>query len=150
MHTHTQLHSLKSLHEATQLSYQELCDALLALSAERQCILRSSHPVPQEGSSSPDDSGYLQNTPFRLSTTFQVNESFPMEMARRQKSNKVRFHDVRVISKSQVNLSSREERMVDLAHVFERRRAIIDAAIIRMLKREKEMSVDSVAVKVML
>ena len=44
-----------------------------------------------------------------------------------------------------MNLSSREERTVDLAHVFERRRAIIDSAIVRILKQEKEMSVDNIA-----
>ena len=44
-----------------------------------------------------------------------------------------------------MNVSSREERTVDLAHVFERRRAIMDSAIVRILKQEKEMSVDNIA-----
>ena len=34
---------------------------------------------------------------------------------------------------------------MDLAHVFERRRAIMDSAIVRILKQEKEMSVDNIA-----
>ena len=95
-----------------------------------------------------DDDPYLQTTPFRTSTTFRVNSAFPSDIAKKQKSNKVRFHEVRLINKSHGNLPSREERTLDLAHVFERRRAIMDSAIIRILKREREMSMDNIAVKV--
>ena len=95
-----------------------------------------------------DDDVYLQSTPFRTNTTFRVNAAFPSDVTKKQKSNKVRFHDVRLVSKSHGNLPSREERTMDLAHVFERRRAIMDSAIIRILKKEREMSVDNIAVKV--
>lgn len=37
---------------------------------------------------------------------------------------------------------------LDLAHVFERRRGIMDSAIMRLLKKEKEMSLDNIANKV--
>ena len=146
--THTQVHSLKSLHEATQLAYQDLCDALLALTADRQCVLLTNQPSPHEPSSPTpalEEDNYLQTTPFKINTTFLVNQDFSADIARKQKSNKVRFHDVRLVNRNQVNLSSREERTVDLAHVFERRRAIIDSAIVRILKQEKEMSVDNIA-----
>ena len=43
--------------------------------------------------------------------------------------------------------ANRQGRSVDLAHVFERRRAIIDASIIRILKKEKITSVDNIALK---
>ena len=153
MHTHThthtpQVHSLKSLHEATQLPYQDLCDALLALTADRQCVLLTNQPSPHEPPSptpTPEEDNYLQTTPFKINTTFLVNQDFSADIARKQKSNKVRFHDVRLVNRNQVNVSSREERTVDLAHVFERRRAIIDSAIVRILKQEKEMSVDNIA-----
>ena len=58
----------------------------------------------------------------------------------------VRFRDVRLVNRN--HLPTLEDRTADLAHIFERRRAIMDSAIVRMLKREKEMSVDTIAVKV--
>ena len=36
-------------------------------------------------------------------------------------------------------------KQVDLAHLFERRRNIIDAAIVRILKRDREASMDTIA-----
>ena len=45
-------------------------------------------------------------------------------------------------------MPNHEERAVGLAHVFERRRAIMDSSIVRLLKREKEMSVDNIAMQV--
>ena len=146
-----QAHSLKSFHDATQLSYQELCDALLALTADRQCVLLTNQPSVQEARSptlSQEEDSYLQTMPFKINTTFVVNPAFPADIARKQKSNKVRFHEVRLVNKSHMSIPSREERTVDLAHVFERRRAIMDSAIVRILKQEKEMSVDNIAVTV--
>lgn len=58
-------------------------------------------------------------------------------------SLQVRFHDNR-----QVFHTSQDDRGVELAHVFERRCIIIDAAIVKMLKREKRMSIDNVVLKV--
>ena len=63
-------------------------------------------------------------------------------------SPQVQFHAVKLVSRSFMSTVSREGRSVDLAHVFQRRRAIIDAAIVRTMKREKEMSVDNIAIKV--
>ena len=36
-------------------------------------------------------------------------------------------------------------KQVDLSHLFERRRNIIDAAIVRILKRDREVSMDNIA-----
>ena len=63
-------------------------------------------------------------------------------------SPQVQFHAIKLVSRSFMSTVSREGRSVDLAHVFQRRRAIIDAAIVRTMKREKEMSVDNIAIKV--
>ena len=69
-----------------------------------------------------------------------------------QKSHKVRIHDVRLISRGHPGSvgggGAGEHRGADLLHIFERRRAIIDSAIVRILKREKEMSMDNMASKV--
>ena len=45
-------------------------------------------------------------------------------------------------------MPNHEDRAVGLAHVFERRRAIMDSAIVRLLKKEREMSVDNIAMQV--
>ncbi len=60
---------------------------------------------------------------------------------------RVRVQEVPLSSRS--NSSSRGDRAVNLAHVFERRRAIMDAAIVRIMKKEKQMSVDNIALKVL-
>ena len=60
---------------------------------------------------------------------------------------RVVVRDVQILSRSRMQSSGHT---LDLAHLFERRRAIIDSAIIRNLKREKEMSLDNIANKVKL
>ena len=151
-HVHTQVYTLKSLQSCTELGHSELCDALLALTADRQSLLHSSATSPPHHDATsplPEDDGYFPNTPFKPSTSFWVNERFAEEIARRHESNHFRFHDVRLVGKSLGQPGqSREERSIDLAHVFERRRAIIDSAIVRVLKKEKTLSVDTMAVKV--
>ena len=52
------------------------------------------------------------------------------------------------MSRGLTSENSREGRSINFAHVFERRRSIIDAAIVRMMKRNKEMSVDNIAIKI--
>lgn len=61
---------------------------------------------------------------------------------------RVRFHDVRLVARGHASHPSREDRTIDLAHVFERRRAILDSAIVRILKKEKQMSMDNIAHRV--
>ena len=51
---------------------------------------------------------------------------------------------------AKVSYSSLDDHSVELVHIFERRKSIIDAAIVRLLKREKEQTVDTVAMKVLL
>lgn len=51
-----------------------------------------------------------------------------------------------MVSRSRLQLSDHAH---DLVHLFERRRAIIDSAIMRFLKKEKEMSLDNIANKVL-
>lgn len=58
---------------------------------------------------------------------------------------RVIVRDVQMVSRSRLQLSDHAH---DLAHLFERRRAIIDSAIMRFLKKEKEMSLDNIANKV--
>ena len=53
--------------------------------------------------------------------------------------------DVQIVGRSRVKTS---DHTLDLAHVFERRRGIMDSAIMRLLKKEKEMSLDNIANKV--
>ena len=50
-----------------------------------------------------------------------------------------------MVRRSRLQLSGHSH---DLAHLFERRRGIIDSAIMRFLKKEKEMSLDNIANKV--
>ena len=71
-----------------------------------------------------------------------------MEVARKQASNHVAFHEVKMINRSQVAGHSRAERIVDLAQILERRRTIMDAGIIRIMKRDKELAVNTLAIKV--
>ena len=61
---------------------------------------------------------------------------------------RVRFHDVRLAARGHASHPSRADRTIDLAHVFERRRAILDSAIVRILKKEKQMSMDNIAHRV--
>lgn len=62
--------------------------------------------------------------------------------------SRVRVHNVQLVPRGQPTSPSRRDRAVDLAHVFERRRAVMDSAIVRILKKEKQMSVDNIAHKV--
>ena len=49
------------------------------------------------------------------------------------------MHDARV------TVGDHSNKQVDLAHLFERRRNIIDAAVVRVLKRDREVSMDTIA-----
>ena len=49
------------------------------------------------------------------------------------------MHDAQTI------IGNHSNKQVDLAHLFERRRHIIDAAIVRILKRDREVSMDTIA-----
>ena len=44
-----------------------------------------------------------------------------------------------------MTVGSHSHKEVDLAHLFERRRNIIDAAIVRILKRDREVSMDTIS-----
>ena len=57
---------------------------------------------------------------------------------------RVIVRDVRIVSRDRVKAS---DHTLDLAHLFERRRTIMDSAVIRHLKKEKEMSLDNIADK---
>lgn len=45
-------------------------------------------------------------------------------------------------------MSHKETTGTELAHALERRRSIIDSAIVKFLKREKKMSIDNVVLNV--
>lgn len=53
--------------------------------------------------------------------------------------------DVHIVNRDHLKMSDHTH---DLTHLFERRRTIMDSAIIRYLKKEKEMSLDNIANKV--
>lgn len=59
--------------------------------------------------------------------------------------HRVIVRDVQVVNRNRLKSSGHT---LDLAHLFERRRAIMDSAIVRLLKKEKEMSLDDIANKV--
>ena len=142
---------MKSLHESTLIAYSDLCDALLGLTAKRQNILVHTHNLGSAPSTMEDDEAInsaLQNTPFKPSSIFTVNDGFPLEVARKQASNQVAFHEVKMVNRNRSTRHTRAERIVDLAHILERRRTIMDAGIVRILKRDKEMTVNSLALKV--
>ena len=44
-----------------------------------------------------------------------------------------------------MTVGNHSNKEVDLAHLFERRRNIIDAAIVRILKRDREASMDTIS-----
>ena len=95
-----------------------------------------------------EEEGSLQDTPFKPNTTLKLNEDFGRSLAKVRSSSVVRFQDLRLVTRIVGDVPDQEERAVSLAHVFERRRAIIDSAIVRLLKKEKEMSVDNIAMQV--
>ena len=63
------------LHESTKLPYQELCDALLCLTADRQRILTCSSLAPSSPPLQDKDFAYI-NTSFQLNTLFTLNPDF--------------------------------------------------------------------------
>ena len=67
--------SLYALHESTKLPYQELCDALLCLTAERQRLLSVSSPPPSSPPLQDKDFAYI-NTSYQLNTLFTLNPDF--------------------------------------------------------------------------
>lgn len=146
--------TMRALHDSTLIAYSDLCDALLGLTAKRQNILIHTHhlgsapPVADDDVTTATDSSLPSNAPFKPSSVFTVNESFIMEVGRRQESNIVPFHEVKMINKKRGQGHTRAERIVDLTHVLERRRTIMDAGIIRIMKRDKELAVNSLAIKV--
>lgn len=151
--------TLKSLHETTRLSYRELSEALVCLTAEGQNLLTLIHTGEHEKRNSNRKTkakresttipawGRCENGKlvpvkrFRRNAEFVLNEQFVRELESSE-SRSVRFGDVRV-----VGMNSRESsvRSKDIKEVLERRRGIIDAAIIKILKREKKKSLDSIA-----
>lgn len=108
----------------------------------------SSSSMDSNTSCTLEEEGSLQGTPFKSSTTLKLNEGFGCSLIKVQSSGVVRFQDLQPVSRVVGDLPNQEERAVSLAHVFERRRAIIDSAIVRLLKKEKEMSVDNIAMQV--
>ena len=70
-----QLLSLCALHESTKLPYQELCDALLCLTAERQRLLIASSASPSSPPLQDKDFAYI-NTSFQLNSLFSLNPDF--------------------------------------------------------------------------
>ena len=146
---------MKTLHDSTLIDYSDLSDALLGLTAKRQSVLLHTHNL---GSAPPSElppgdnvataDAPLPNTHFRPSSVFTINEAFPMEIGRSQESNIVLFHEVKKINRKKGPSHTRAERILDLTHILERRRTIMDAGIIRIMKREKEIAVNSLAIKV--
>lgn len=140
---------MRTLHDSTLIAYSDLCNALLGLTAKRQNILIHTHNMgsapPTENEAT--DSSFL-NTPFKPSSVFTVNENFQAETARKQTSTVVSFHEVKMVNRNKSAGHTRAERIVDLTHILERRRTIMDAGIIRIMKKDKELAVNSLALKV--
>lgn len=57
--------------------------------------------------------------------------------------NTVRIRTVHLVGASGEDSVGRR----NLAHVFERRKAIVDTAIVRLLKKEKSMTTDAIALQ---
>ncbi|CAI8007075.1 Cullin-9, partial [Geodia barretti] len=148
--------TMKTLHDSTLIDYSDLSDALLGLTAKRQSVLLHTHnlgsaPPPSElppGDNVATADAPLPNTHFRPSSVFTINEAFPMEVGRSQESNIVLFHEVKKINRKKGPSHTRAERILDLTHILERRRTIMDAGIIRIMKKEKEIAVNSLAIKI--
>ena len=70
---------------------------------------------------------------------FALNHKFSSDVAKRHRSHCIWMHD------AQVAIGNHSNKQVDLSHLFERRRNIIDAAIVRILKRDREVSMDTIA-----
>lgn len=85
---HAQSHSILSLQETTKVPYQDLCDALLSLTADRQCVLAMATEPDSHTATSQDEDlmASLQNTPFKPTTVFKVNDGFAKDA--KLKSNK--------------------------------------------------------------
>lgn len=71
---------------------------------------------------------------------FTLNYKFLSDVTKRHRSHCIWLHNARPTSGDHGN-----NKQVDLAHLFERRRNIIDAAIVRILKRDREVSMDTIA-----
>ena len=121
-----QVHRYHSLQVSTQLGEELLSQALLSLTTQPHNILiPSAHHCP--------------NVPFSPNTAFILNHKFLSEVAKQQRSHCIWLHDARV------TVGNHRNKEVDLAHLFERRRNIIDAAIVRILKRDREASMDTIS-----
>lgn len=121
-----QAHKFHSLQASTHFEEGLLSHTLLSLTSQSKNILITS-PHSSSGSFSPN-------------TVFTLNHKFLTDVAKRHKSHCVWMHDAHVTDGDHGN-----NKQVDLAHLFERRRNIIDAAIVRILKRDREASMDNIA-----
>lgn len=123
----SQVHKFHSLQASTQLGEELLSNTLLSLTSQPHNILTASgHSASSSSLFSP-------------STVFTLNHKFLLDVAKRHRSHCIWLHDARM------TVGDHGNKQVDLAHLFERRRNIIDAAIVRILKRDREVSMDTIA-----
>jgi len=117
------VYKFHSLQASTHLGEELLSHTLLALTTEPQNILVAT-PPSHHGVYSPD-------------TIFKLNHQFTSKQHNPQQY--IWVHGAQKTTGYHTN------RQVDLAHLFERRRNIMDAAIVRLLKRDREVSTDTIA-----
>jgi len=84
-------------------------------------------PPSQHGVYSPD-------------TTFKLNHHFTSQVAKQHNTQQCIW-----IHGNQKTVGYHSNRQVDLGHLFERRKNIMDVAIVRLLKRDREVSTDTIA-----
>ena len=121
------------LMDTTLLPTNELSEALHLLTSEPHPVLCSAHSHKHTLTS---------DTPLLPNTAFQVNEHFvsQLHVGSGQLVTCCHGNDSRRGWKANASSYS--------THLFEQRRAIIDSAVARTMKRERTLSVDSVAGKV--
>ena len=105
----------------TGLSDAELCEVLLALTAEHHSLLlqtftqTSSSSMESKASSLLEEEGSLQGTPFRASSSFRLNDNLSRDLTRHHSAALVRFQDIWLVSRGAV--PNHGERAVGLAHL---------------------------------
>lgn len=124
-HSQLQAYKFHSLQASTHLGEELLSHTLSALTAEPQNILIASSSS-QHGIYSPN-------------TSFKLNPQFTSQVAKQHNPQQCIW-----IHNGQYTTVHHSSRQVDLAHLFERRRNIMDAAIVRLLKRDREVSTDAI------
>jgi hypothetical protein len=133
--------TFSKLKELTGLNEDEVRTSLVALTANRQKILlqHRNEPSGSGTDSETEEVAYLDGD------SFSVNDDYLSSV--KSGVTTIRIHTVHLVGACGEDSVGRR----NLAHVFERRKAIIDTAIVRLLKNclAKFMAMDTIAMEVM-